>query len=33
MLRDQVYELKTLLMEKSNLPIWKQQEILARRED
>lgn len=33
MLRDQVYELKTLLMEKSNLPIWRKQEVLARRDD
>jgi excinuclease ABC subunit B len=33
MLRDQVYELKTMLMEKSDLPIWKKQEVLARRDD
>jgi len=29
MLRDQVYELRALLMERSNLPAWKKQELLA----
>ena len=33
MLRDQVYELRALLMERSNLPAWKKQELLAPRAD
>ena len=30
MLRDQVYELKAILVEDSNLPPWKKQALLAR---
>ncbi len=33
MLRDQVYELRALLAENSKLPPWKQQNLLAGRED
>jgi excinuclease ABC subunit B len=33
MLRDQVYELRALLAESSNLPPWKRQELLTGRGD
>jgi len=33
MLRDQVYELRALLAGNSKLPPWKQQNLLAGRED
>jgi excinuclease ABC subunit B len=33
MLRDQIYELRALLAENSNLPPWKKQDLLAGRED
>lgn len=33
MLRDQIYELRALVAENSNLPPWKKQELLAGRDD
>ncbi|NMD27126.1 MAG: hypothetical protein GYA81_04065, partial [Chloroflexi bacterium] len=33
MLRDQIYELRALLVDNSNLPPWKKQELLAGRDD
>ena len=33
MLRDQVYELKAILVEDSNLPPWKKQMLLAQGRD